>query len=138
MRQWLTVLQIACAGVLALASAPASAASMTGDELRAFLVGRTYYLEVSAGGSLAQSGTATLYFAPDGTILNRVPSGRIQQGVWRIDRDMVCVTWKDQPPNPCSRYVRQGDTVTVINVETGLARGRISKTGDGNAEALAP
>jgi hypothetical protein len=30
----------------------------------------------SAGGTLAQSGQAILYFASDGTVLNRVPSGK--------------------------------------------------------------
>ena len=101
-------------------------------------MGRTYYLEVTAGGTLAQAGQAILYFAPDGTVLNRVPSGKLQQGTWTIKDDTVCVAWKDLPPNPCSRYDKQGDVVTVINVSTGQPRGRIVKTADGNVENLTP
>jgi hypothetical protein len=113
-------------------------ADMSTEELRKFLVGRTYYLEVAAGGTLATAGHATLYFATDGVVLNRVPSGKIQQGTWTIKDNSVCVAWKDLPPNPCSRYDRQGDVVSVINMATGQARGKIIKTADGNPENLAP
>ena len=111
---------------------------MTTDELRKFLVGRTYVLDVSVGGTLAKAGQATLFFAPDGGVLNRIPNGKILQGAWTIKDNTVCVDWKNQPPNPCSRYDKQGDTVTVINVSTGQPRGRIVKSADGNVERLAP
>ena len=124
--------------VIALLSTPAIAADMTGDELGKFLIGRTYYLEVTAGGTLAHSGRAILYFSPDGVVLNRIPSGKIQQGAWTIDGNTVCVTWKDLPPNPCSRYDKQGDVVTVINIATGQSRGRIIKTADGIVENFKP
>jgi hypothetical protein len=126
----------ACGGFVALSATAAIAADMSTDELRKFLIGRTYYLEVAASGTLAQAGQATLYFAPDGAVLNRVPSGKIQHGTWTIKDNTVCVAWKDLPPNPCSRYDRQGDLVTVINLSTGQPRGKIVKTADGNVENL--
>ncbi|MEO6784389.1 MAG: hypothetical protein ABI407_22640 [Bradyrhizobium sp.] len=64
-------------GFIALAAEQAIAAEMSSDELRQFLVGRTYFLETTAGGTLAQSGQAVLYFAPEGIVINRIPSGRI-------------------------------------------------------------
>jgi len=124
--------------LVALATNPAIAADMSADELRRFLRGRTYYLETIAGGTLAQSGQAILYFAPEGAVLNRIPSGKVLQGAWTIKGKTVCVVWKDLPPNPCSRYDRQGDIVTVINVGTGQPRGRIIKSSDGNVEGLQP
>jgi len=83
-------------------------------------------------------GEAIFLFAPDGGVLNRIPNGKILQGAWTIKDNTVCVDWKNQPPNPCSRYDKQGDTVTVINVSTGQPRGRIVKSADGNVERLAP
>jgi hypothetical protein len=133
-----TSFKAACGGFVALSATSAIAADMSTDELRTFLMGRTYYLEVTAGGTLAQAGQAILYFVPDGTVLNRVPSGKIQQGTWAIKDNTVCVAWKDLPPNPCSRYDKQGDVVTVINVSTGQPRGKIVKTADGNVENLTP
>jgi hypothetical protein len=133
-----TSLKAVWIGFVALATNPAIAADMSTDELRQFLIGRTYYLETTAGGTLAQSGQAILYFAPEGGVINRVPSGKIQQGAWTIKDNTVCVVWKDLPPNPCSRYDRQGDLVTVINVQTGQPRGKIIKSADGNVEGLKP
>jgi hypothetical protein len=134
----LTSFMAVCGGFIALSATSAIAADMSTEELHKFLIGRTYYLDVTAGGSLAQTGQATLYFAPDGTVLNRVPSGKIQQGGWTIKDNAVCVAWKDLPPNPCSRYDKQGDVVTVINISTGQPRGKIVKTVDGNVENLTP
>lgn len=139
MIDWLlTPLKGSCLGLIAISATSAFAADMTTDELRIFLVGRTYYLDVAGGGTLAQAGQATLYFAPDGTVLNRIPSGKTQQGTWTIKDNAVCVAWKDLPPNPCSRYDRQGDVVNIINLATGQPRGKISKTADGNVENLKP
>ena len=101
-------------------------------------MGRTYYLEVATGGTLATARQAPLYFAPDGAILNRVPSGKSQQGMWTIKDNTVCVEWKDLPPNPCSRYDKQGDVVSVVNVATGQPRGKIIRSADGNVENLKP
>lgn len=93
---------------------------------------------MATGGTLAKAGQATLFFAPDGTVLNRVPSGKIQLGTWTIKDNTVCVAWKELPPNPCSRYDKQGDVITVINIGTGQPRGRIAKSADGNSENLKP
>ena len=136
--RWVSLLKTACCGLIVLSATAAVAADMTTDELRKFLVGRTYVLDVSVGGTLAKAGQATLFFAPDGGVLNRIPNGKILQGAWTIKDNTVCVDWKNQPPNPCSRYDKQGDTVTVINVSTGQPRGRIVKSADGNVERLAP
>ncbi|HXD47021.1 MAG TPA: hypothetical protein VN655_18005 [Pseudolabrys sp.] len=128
----------ALTGFIFVSATPAIAEDMSSDQLRKFLVGRTYFLEVTAGGTLAHAGQATLFFAPSGVVLNRIPSGKIQQGTWTIKDNTVCVEWKDLPPNPCSRYDKRGDVVTVVNIATGRPRGRIVKSVDGNAENLTP
>lgn len=133
-----TLLRAAWFGFIVLTTNQAIAADVSTDELRQFLVGRTYYLETTIGGTLAQSGQAILYFAPEGNVINRIPSGKIQQGAWTIKDNTVCVVWKDLPPNPCSRYDRQGDLVTVINAQTGQPRGKITKSADRNVEGLKP
>ena len=45
---------------------------------------------------------------------------------------------KEAPNNPCAKYDKQGDTISVINSATGQVRGKILKTAPGNAEKLAP
>lgn len=132
---WLTAFFL---GLVGMSQITAMAADMSTDELRKFLIGRTYYLEVASGGTLATTGQAALYFDSNGLVLNRVPSGKIQQGAWTIQNNMVCVVWKDLASNPCSRYDKEGDIVYVINMATGQRRGKIIKSADGNAENLVP
>jgi hypothetical protein len=48
----------------------------------------------------------------------------------------LCVDWKETPNNPCTKYVKDGDTINLINMANGQARGKISKIADGNAEKL--
>jgi len=36
--------------------------------------------------------------------------------------------WNEVPNNPCSRYDKQGDTITLINVATNQPRCKITKT----------
>ena len=43
---------------------------------------------------------------------------------------------ENTPNNACTRYDKQGDTITLINIATGKARGKIVKTAPGNAENL--
>ena len=122
--------------VFVAATLPVHAADLTGDDLRKLLTGKTIYLDLAAGGTFAQSGQSVLYYGADGTVLNRTPAGKVQHGTWVVKDNTMCVTWKEVPNNPCSRYDKQGDTITIINVATGQPRGKIAKIADGNAEGL--
>jgi len=50
----------------------------------------------------------------------------------------VCTDWKEFANNPCSKWDKQGDTLTQINVVTGKPRGKLEKAVPGNPEKLAP
>jgi hypothetical protein len=79
-----------------------------------------------------------IYYAEDGSALFKTAKGPIQHGKWTIKENTACIDWKEVPKNPCSKYDKQGDTITVINVDTGQPRGKILKTAAGNAEKIAP
>ena len=79
-----------------------------------------------------------IYYANDGTALFKTAKGPIMHGKWAIKDNTACVDWKEVPNNACSKYDKQGETVTVINTATGQPRGKIVKTAAGNAEKIAP
>jgi hypothetical protein len=99
--------------------------------------------EISCVPSNVQSSTAgvgqgVLYYAADGNALYKTGSGKVLHGTWTIKDNTSCITWKEQANNPCSRYDKTGDTITVINVATGQVRGKVLKVVDGNPEKIAP
>jgi len=115
----------------------ATAADMTGAQIKELISGKSVYLEnttTSTGGA----GQGVIYYAEDGSALFKTAKGPIQHGKWTIKENTACVDWKEVPKNPCSKYDKQGDTITVINVATGQPRGKILKTATGNAEKIAP
>ena len=113
----------------------ATAADMTGAQIKELLSGKTIYLENTATSS-GGAGQGVIYFAVDGSALFKTAKGPILHGTWAIKENTQCVDWKEQPNNPCSRYDKTGDTITVINVATGQPRGKIVKTVVGNAEKI--
>lgn len=115
----------------------ASAADLTGAQIKELSSGNSIYLENTAASS-GGAGQGVLYYATDGTVLFKTAKGPILHGTWSIKENTLCIDWKEQPNNPCSRYDKQGDTITIINVATGQPRGKILKTVAGNAEKIAP
>ena len=115
----------------------AAAADLTGAELKTTLSGKSVYLE-NTSTSTAGVGQGVLYYAADGSALYKTGSGKVLHGTWTIKDNTSCITWKEQANNPCSRYDKTGDTITVINVATGQVRGKVIKVVDGNPEKIAP
>jgi hypothetical protein len=115
----------------------ATAADMTGAEIKTFLSGKSVYLENTAT-STGGAGQGVIYYAEDGTALFKTAKGPINHGKWTIKENTACIEWKEVPNNPCSKYDKQGDTITVINVATGQSRGKIVKAVAGNPEKIAP
>lgn len=115
----------------------ATAADMTGAQIKDLISGKSVYLENTAT-STGGAGQGVIYYAADGSALFKTAKGSIQHGTWAIKENTVCINWKEVPNNPCTRYDKQGDTITVINVATGQPRGKILKTVAGNAEKIAP
>jgi hypothetical protein len=128
---------VVTAGVVGLVGS-ALAADMTGTEIKAFLSGKTAYVETTAASATGKAGQGVVYWAEDGTALYKTPTGVMWHGKWEIKGNTACTDWKEKPNNPCMRYDKTGDTVTVINALSGQTRGKVVKTTVGNAEKLTP
>ena len=133
-----TTMRVAlAAAALAAVVGTAIAADMTGDEIKAAIFGKTVYLECGAG-STGGTGQGIIYYAADGSALYKSAGKGMLHGTWSVKGNTACTDWKEVPNNPCSRYDKQGDAISLINVATNQARCRITKTAPGNAEKLAP
>jgi hypothetical protein len=121
-----------------LLAGPAVAAELTSAEIKDLLSGKTLYIETTAASVTATPGNGVLYYAADGSALFKTPSGALWHGTWAIKDNTNCTNWKESPNNPCSKYDKQGDVITIINSATGQVRAKIVKTAPGNAENLAP
>jgi hypothetical protein len=117
---------------------PALAADMTGAEIKAFLSGKTAYLEATAASASGNAGQGVIYWGEDGTALYKTPTGSMMHGKWEIKGNTNCTDWKERPGTGCVRYDKAGETVTVIDVTSGQTRAKIVKTAPGNAEKLTP
>ena len=127
---------IASTGALTLTAA-AAAAELTGQEIKALLVGNTVYLEVqAAGSSTGAGGNGAIYYTADGTAHYKTPKGEMWQGKYSFKDNTLCTEWKQAPNTGCTRYDKQGDTITLYNTASGLARGKIVKSAAGNPEKL--
>ena len=118
------------------AAGPAFAADMTGADLRAFLLGKTIYLELTGASASGIPGQGVIYWANDGKALYKTPSGAIWHGKWEIKANTICTAWNERPSNACVRYDKTGDIITIIDASSGHHRGTIVKTAVGNAEKL--
>ena len=132
-----TVRATLAAGGLVAIIGTAIAADMTGDEIKATISGKTVYLECGATSTGGQ-GQGVIYFGADGTAIYKSAGRGMLHGTWAVKGNTGCTDWKEVPNNPCSRYDKQGDTITQINVATNQPRCKITKTAPGNAEKLAP
>jgi hypothetical protein len=111
---------------------------MTAAEIKAFLSGKTVYLQTTAASSTRTPGQGVIYWAPDGTALYKTPDGAMWHGKWEIKGNTLCADWKEKPNNPCVRYDKTGDTVSAVDALSGQTRSKVVKTAPGNAEKLAP
>jgi hypothetical protein len=127
---------LAASGLVAIVGT-AIAADMTGDEIKTTISGKTVYLECGTTSTGGQ-GQGVIYYGADGTAIYKSAGRGMLHGTWAIKGNTACTDWKEVPNNPCSRYEKQGDTITLINVATNQPRCKISKTAPGNAEKLAP
>ncbi len=128
---------IATTGVAGLVGS-ALAADLTGPEIKAFLSGKTLYLETTAASVSRQAGQGVIYFAEDGTTLYRTAGGAMLHGKWEVKGNTNCTDWKERPGSGCTRYDKTGDAVTIFDVASGDTRAKIVKTAPGNPEKLAP
>ena len=116
----------------------ALAADMTAADIKAFLSGKTVYLETTAASASGAAGQGVIYWGEDGTALYRTPSGTMMHGKWEIKGNTNCTDWKERPGTGCVRYDKAGDLITVIDATSGQTRAKVVRTAPGNAEKLAP
>ena len=116
----------------------AFAAELTGSDIKALLYGKTLYLETTAASASGKAGQGAIYWSEDGTALYKTPDETIMHGKSEIKDNTNCTEWKERPGTGCTRYDKQGDVVTIIDVKSGQVRAKIVKTAPGNAEKLAP
>lgn len=116
----------------------AAAADLTGAEIKEFVSGKTVYLETTAASIAGSAGQGMIYYSADGTSLYKTPKGEMLHGTWVIKDNTLCTNWKEIPNNPCTRYDKQGDVVSILNAANGQTRAKITKTAAGNPEKLAP
>ena len=113
----------------------ATAADLSGAELKTLISGKSMYLENTAT-SRGGAGTGVIYYAADGTSMYKTAKGPVWHGQWTLKGNAVCNVWKEQPPGPCSRVSKEGDTMNLINADTGQVRAKIIKMVDGNPEKI--
>ena len=116
----------------------ATAAELTGAEIKELITGKSVYLETTGASATGTSGQGVIYYAADGSALYKTPKGVMWHGKWIIKDNTACVDWKEKPNNGCVKYDKQGDTTNIIDVATGQTRAKMSKIAAGNAENLAP
>lgn len=116
----------------------AYAADLKDADIKELISGKSVYLELTAASVTGAAGNGVIYYAADGTALYKTAKGEMWHGTWTIKDNQGCVVWKETPNNACTRYDKQGDTITLINVATGQPRGKVTKTAAGNPEKLAP
>jgi hypothetical protein len=114
---------------------PATAAEMTGAEIKDYVSGKTIYIEKSAA-SAAAADLEAVYFAADGCALYKTPMGAVWHGTWAIKGSTLCTDWKELPIMQCRRWDKQADSITSINTATGQASYKVVRTARGNAEKL--
>jgi hypothetical protein len=129
------IIMPAIASICTLGSA--TAGELTGAEIKDLISGKSVYLELTTG-STATPGRGVIYYAPDGNALYKTAMGVMWHGTWAIKDNTACIDWEERPNNPCAKYDKQGDNISIINVETGQTRGKVLKVAPGNAERLAP
>src|SRR5437867_4312186 len=115
---------LVAASVAALGGS-ALAADMTGAEIKAFLSGKTAYLETTAASASGSAGQGIIYWGADGTALYKTPAGSMMHGTWEVKGNTNCTVWKERPGTGCTRYDKVGDTVTVIDATGGQVRAKI-------------
>jgi hypothetical protein len=116
----------------------AMAADLTGAELKDLLSGKSIYAQTTAASATGTVGQGVLYYGADGHALYKTPTGAIWHGGWIIKDNAICSHWKERPSNPCSKYYKQGDTISILNATNGEVRARVLKIVAGNAENIAP
>src|ERR1700740_399483 len=100
MRNSLRVFGAAIGSVFFIGSA--TAAEMTGAEIKQLVSGKTVYLELTASVT-GTNGNGVIFYDPSGTLLYKTPKGVMWHGTWTIKGNTACNDWKEMPNNACTK-----------------------------------
>jgi len=131
MKTWYTIAPSMLIGATGLIGS-ALAADMTGAEIKAFVSGKSIYLETTAASAAGTPGQGVVYLAEDGTGLYKTPTGTMWHGKWETKGNTFCADWRERPNNPCTRFDKTGDAITIIDAVSGQIRAKLVKTAPGN------
>lgn len=134
----ISTVRIMAATALTCLVGSAFAADMTGADVKALISGKSVYLETTAASASGKAGQGVVYVSEDGTALYKTPPGAIWHGKVEFKANTLCFDWKEKPNNPCVRYDKTGDTITILDAVSGQLRAKVVKIAPGNAEKLAP
>ena len=109
---------------------------MTGADITKLVSGNTAYIQFDGTTGNTGAGLGLIYYATDGKVATKFPNGNALKGVWVIKDNTSCITFEGRPPNPCTKYDKEGEVITLINTADGKARGKIVKFAAGNPEKL--
>jgi hypothetical protein len=114
----------------------AAAADMTGAEIQSLISGKTGYLKTAPASVTGAVGDGVLYWGADGNSVYKTPQGPVWHGTWSINGNLYCSDYKEGPKRPCMRVEKQGDSVSLIDAESGQLRATVVRTAPGNVENL--
>src|SRR5262249_41533924 len=63
---------------------PACADSLSADQIRQLISGKTVYMETTANSETGTAGAAHQFFAADGSVLFKTAKGELWTGTWSI------------------------------------------------------
>lgn len=106
-------------------------------QLDGLLTGNTVYIAVPPGGPGGENGgMAPFRYGSDGAASAALPNGTTLVGTWSINGDSYCVDWENGPKGSCSRLVKDGSAIRIVDASTGDPRGAIDHIRPGNPEDL--
>lgn len=101
---------------------------MSGEQLDALMTGNTIYLT---------NPDIVLWYGADGSARAKLSEIRYLTGTWSIKGDLSCILWSYAPnTDSCSKLVRRGDTLVLLENGTDRHLGTVRSIVPGNAEGL--
>lgn len=120
---------IALLGLMLISGMACAAAPLTGDQIKALLVGNS-----AAGFADALGKDYTAYYAPDGKLVQDLGKGKRRQGAWKITDNKFCTQFPTEQerctnvvPADNGEYVRMKDDGMVTNTWKKFYKGNAYK-----------
>lgn len=122
---------LATCGVVAATPAGAAPQQLPAHPLQLLLTGNTLHLAVG-------SGTAMLYFDPQGEVRALMPNGTHDSGAWSLKApDTYCISWVKGPKDSCTTVNWAPGSIALADAQ-GKPRGMVMRIVPGEEAGLRP